>query len=84
MADKESMNEIMQMAAQILPAVMLNSEAKVWNDFVLTFVRAGDDVDTAIEKADHILSLHRVRFGSDRTKEALFESSAKADLRAIR
>ena len=35
------MDEIMKMAAQILPAIILNTEAKFWNDYVLSFVRAG-------------------------------------------
>ena len=78
------MDEIMKMAAQILPAIILNTEAKFWNDYVLSFVRAGDSPDDAIAKADHILREQRSRFGAQKTTEALFENSPKADLRAIR
>jgi hypothetical protein len=82
--EDDSMQRIISMAAQLLPAIILNSEAKVWSDLVLVFVRAGDGTDTAVEKADRILTEHRSRFGSAMTKEALFDGAPKADLRAIR
>jgi hypothetical protein len=85
MVDKENpMTEILQLAGQILPAIMLNSEAKLWNELVLAFLRSGDGVEVAVGKADQILSEHRVRFGSDKTKDLLLENSKKADIRAIR
>lgn len=82
--DDDSMQKIMQIAGQFLPAIVLNSEAKVWSDLVLSFVRLGVDVDEAIAKADHVMREHRSRFGSTKTMEALFENAPKADLRAIR
>jgi hypothetical protein len=83
--DKETaVNEIMQLAGQFLPAIMLNSEAKLWSELVITFLRAGDGVEMAVGKADQILSEHRDRFGSDKTKDLLLEGAPKADLRAIR
>ena len=80
----DAMAKTMQLVGQFLPAIMLNVESKIWNDFVLAFVKAGDSADTAIQKADYILQENRSRFGSDKLKDQLLEGAPKADLRAIR
>jgi hypothetical protein len=83
--DKENaMTEILQLTGQLLPAIMLNLESKLWNELVLAFLRAGDVVSVAVSKADQVLSEHRERFGSEKTKDLLLDGAPKADIRAIR